>query len=76
MNNNMKKVIICLVESSYICNRPSQSIKDRAGRDIDGIQRPTMPFVGQAKGKGVYGRYHSVCSNFATLILCTEIMQR
>ena len=26
-----------------------------------------MPFVGQAKGKGVYGRYRSVCSNFATL---------
>ena len=31
-----------------------------------------MPFVGQAKGKGVYGRYHSVPSNFATLNLCTE----
>ncbi len=27
-----------------------------------------MPFVGQANGKGVYGRYHSVISNFATLI--------
>jgi hypothetical protein len=40
--------------------------RDRAGQDIDGIQRPTMPFVGQAKGKGVYGRYHSVISNFAT----------
>ena len=31
-----------------------------------------MPFVGQAKGKGVYERYHSVPSNFATLNLCTE----
>ena len=30
-----------------------------------------MPFVGQAKGKGVYGRYHSVHSNFATLKLST-----
>ena len=26
-----------------------------------------MPFVGQAEGKGVYGRYHSVFSNFANL---------
>ena len=26
-----------------------------------------MPLVGQAKGKGVYGRYHSVFSNFANL---------
>ena len=31
-----------------------------------------MPFVGQAKGKGVYGRYHSVYSNFATLNRVTE----
>ena len=60
--------------------------KDRAGQDIDGIQRPTMLFVGQAKGKGVYamlfvgqakgkgvyGRYHSVHSNFATLKHFTE----
>ena len=30
-----------------------------------------MPFVGQAKGKGVYGRYHSVYSNFANLNPCT-----
>ena len=38
-----------------------------AGRNnIDGIWRSTMPFVGQAEGKGVYGRYHSVLSNFAT----------
>ena len=27
----------------------------------------TMPFVGQTEGKGVYGRYHSVSSNFANL---------
>lgn len=39
----------------------------RAGHDIDGILRPTKPFVGQAEGKGVYKRYHSVHSNFATL---------
>ncbi len=38
---------------------------------IDGILRPTMPFVGQAEGKGVYGRYCSVTSNFATLNLHT-----
>lgn len=31
-----------------------------------------MPFVGQAKGEGVYGRYHSVYSNFANLNPCTE----
>ena len=31
-----------------------------------------MPFVGQANGKGVYKRYHSVPSNFANLNLCTE----
>ena len=30
-----------------------------------------MPFVGQAEGKGVYERYHSVPSNFANLNLCT-----
>ena len=48
----------------------------QGGSDIDGILRPTMPFVGQTKGKGVYGRYHSVLSNFATLILRTEVMQR
>ena len=40
----------------------------RAGRIyIDGILRPTMLFVGQAEGKGVYGRYYSVSSNFANL---------
>ncbi len=27
-----------------------------------------MPFVGQAEGKGVYGRYHSVISNYIILI--------
>ena len=27
---------------------------------------------GFAKGKGVYGRYHSVTSNLASLNLCTE----
>ena len=32
----------------------------RAVKDIDGILRPTKPFVGLAKGKGVYGRYISV----------------
>ena len=37
-----------------------------------GILRPTKPFVGLVKGKGVYGRYHSVPSNFANLNLCTE----
>ena len=31
-----------------------------------------MPLVGQAEGKGVYGRYHSVVSNFATLKHFTE----
>ena len=45
---------------------------DRAGQDIDGIRRLTKPFVGLAKGKGVYGRYCSVTSNFATLNLHTE----
>ena len=45
-------------------------------QDIDGILRPTMPFVGQAKGKGVYERYHSVHSNFAHLNHFTEVMQQ
>ena len=49
---------------------------DRAGHNIDGLQRLTMPFVGQAEGKGVYGRYHSVHSNFAHLKPVTEVMQR
>ena len=31
-----------------------------------------MPFVGQAEGKGVYERYRSVLSNFATLNRVTE----
>lgn len=43
----------------------------RAVKDIDGILRPTMPFVGPVKGKGVYERYYSVTSNFATLNLHT-----
>jgi len=40
--------------------------KGREGHNIDGILRPTKPFVGQVVGKGVYGRYCSVLSNFAT----------
>ena len=48
------KIFVCLLESSYICTRLSQSDEDRAGHDIDGILRLTMPFVGQAEGKGVY----------------------
>jgi len=45
-------------------------------KDIDGILRPTMSFVGQTEGKGVYERYHSVHSNFAHLKPVTEVMQR
>ena len=33
---------------------------DRAGHYIDGIQRPTMPFVGQANGKGRFRTLLSV----------------
>ena len=60
--------IICEFRRKFVYLQSTKPVtRDRAGRDIDGIQRPTMPFVGQAKGKGVYGRYHSVISNFATL---------
>jgi hypothetical protein len=59
--------IICEFRRKFVYLQSAKPVtRDRAGRDIDGIQRPTMPFVGQAKGKGVYGRYHSVISIFAT----------
>ena len=48
----------------------------RLSHNLIGILRLRKPFVRTAKGKGVYGRYHSVCSNFATLKLPTEVMQR
>ena len=51
-------------------------MRTKTSHYIEEILRPTMPFVGQAEGNGVYERYHSVLSNFATLILRTEIMQR
>ena len=35
-----------------------------------------MLFVGQTEGKGVYGRYRSVCSNFATLKPVTAVVQQ
>lgn len=44
------------------------------GQDIDGNLRLTL--TRWAEGKGVYRRYHSVSSNFATLKPYTEIMQR
>ena len=47
-------------------------VRTMTSHDIEKILRPTMPFVGQVKGKGVYGRYHSVHSNFATLKHFTE----
>ena len=49
-----------------------------AGRvkDIDGILMPTKPFVGLAKGEGRFRTLLSVLSNFANLILYTEVMQR
>ena len=62
----------CFEINSYICTDQASSFVCRAGQDIDGILRPTMPFVGQAKGKGVYERYRSVSSNFATLKHFTE----
>ena len=77
LENEKKRDFFCiLLVFLYLCTRPSQLHEDWAGHDIDGILRPTMPFVGQAEGKGVYGRYHSVCSNFAPLKLSIEIMQR
>ena len=50
---------------------------DRGWLNIDGILRPTMPFVGQAKGKGRF--LNVTClwfSNFANLNLSTAVMQR
>ena len=55
----------------YICGRLSQPLV-AGGQNIDGIQRLRTPLVRTAEGKGVYKRYHSVPSNFATLNLCTE----
>lgn len=74
--NNFRIFLVCFKNISYLCPRLSQS--ERAGqvKDIDGILRPTKPFVGLAKGKGVNGRYYSVPSNFANLNLCTEVVQR
>ncbi len=44
-------------------------------KDIDGIQRPTKPFVGLADGKGRFRTLLSVSSNFANLNPYTEVMQ-
>ena len=44
--------------------------------NIDGIQRPIKPFVGQAEGKGRFRTLLSVSSNFANLNPYTEVMQR
>ena len=56
--------------SFYLCSVTQRAAASRGllrrVADIDGILRPTKPFVGQAEGKGVYERYHSVLSNFAT----------
>ena len=38
----------------------TEGCEGSAGQNIDGIQRLRTPFVRTAKGKGVYGRYHSV----------------
>ena len=46
-----------------------------AGHNIDGIQRPTKPFVGLAEGKGRFRTLLLVYSNFATLNPHTEVMQ-
>ena len=48
----------------------------QGGSNFIGIQRQRKPFVRAAKEKGVYGRYHSVLSNLATLKPVTEVMQR
>ena len=41
-------------------------------KNLIGIRRLRTPFVRTAKGKGVYGRYHSATSNLANLNLCSE----
>ena len=61
--------IICEFRRKFVYLQSTKPVtRDRAGRDIDGIQRPTMPFVGQAKGKGVAIYYNKVygerCKNF------------
>ena len=63
-------------KSLYICSRPSQSPCGKAGQDIDGIQRLTMPFVGQANGKGRFRTLLSASSNFANLNPSAGVMQR
>lgn len=52
-------------EFVYICSRLSQPSAAGGSKTSVAIQRLTKPFVGLAKGKGVYGRYRSVLSNFA-----------
>ena len=66
----------CLFQN-YFLSLPRLGQSARAGqvKDIDGILRPTKPFVGLVKGKGRFRTLLSVCSNFATLNLCTEVMQ-
>ena len=66
-------IFSCAIANYCLSLSPTKpAICGEAGHKyIDGILRPTMPFVGQAKGKGVYGRYCSVTSNFATLNLHT-----
>ena len=47
-----KKTAKTLADSEIIrIFAPTKPVHSRAGQDIDGILRPTMPFVGQAKVK-------------------------
>ena len=82
MNRSSKKSNkICFFPHLFVSLSPTKPVQAvggqqwlmtvRAGRveiNIDGIQRSTMPFVGQTEGKGRFLNVTCLCkSNFATL---------
>ena len=57
-----------VIRKFFVSLYPTKPVtRGRRGQNIEEIQRPPMPFVGhKPMEKGVYERYHSVLSNFAT----------
>ena len=56
----------CFGNIVYLCTDKPVHTGMGKSENIDGILKPGKPFVRPAEGEGVYGRYHSVLSNFAT----------
>lgn len=67
---------IFFANSNYCCifANDSVSLRGLVGRNIDGMD--VFSRCRARLRKGVYGRYCSVLSNFATLKSVTEVMQR